>query len=435
MGGTGEHRYWPSLDGVRGVAIAAVVAYHLGFLGGGWDGVDIFFVLSGFLITSLLLSEQRRHRWDPAPCLLGASGPAPAPGAAPAAAGPGPVRIGGRPRRRALTAARPGRGDAPVLRQLAAGSGGPRLLRALPGGQSPPAHVVAGGRGAVLPGVAAAVHGTALAGTASARPGARSRERAAGRRVGAVDGHRRARARARPRLSGHRHARVGAVARGPRRHGPALGRTHPSARRVAPGHGARSVRRGGGNRLGPGTPRLDVGRRARGGGAVRAGRGDGIGAGPRRTRVAAARPRAPAVARTHQLLPVPVALAGHRPARHGQHRTVRRAAPGGTAGHDAGRGLRQLLRRRATPATRRFPLVVASGPGARRDPRRRGRGSGRHRPAGGGFHRRPVPGPDRAPGAHRGAGRARRRAGSSPPPTPCGHGSWATASWPTARPG
>jgi len=54
----GEHRYWPSLDGVRGVAIAAVVAYHLGFLGGGWDGVDIFFVLSGFLITSLLLSEQ-----------------------------------------------------------------------------------------------------------------------------------------------------------------------------------------------------------------------------------------------------------------------------------------------------------------------------------------------------------------------------------------
>jgi len=54
----GEHRYWPSLDGVRGVAIAAVVAYHLGFLGGGWDGVDVFFVLSGFLITSLLLSEQ-----------------------------------------------------------------------------------------------------------------------------------------------------------------------------------------------------------------------------------------------------------------------------------------------------------------------------------------------------------------------------------------
>ena len=53
-----EHRYWPSLDGVRGVAIAAVIAFHLGYLGGGWFGVDIFFVLSGFLITSLLLSER-----------------------------------------------------------------------------------------------------------------------------------------------------------------------------------------------------------------------------------------------------------------------------------------------------------------------------------------------------------------------------------------
>ena len=53
-------RYWPSLDGVRGVAIAAVIAFHLGYLGGGWVGVDIFFVLSGFLITSLLLDEQAR---------------------------------------------------------------------------------------------------------------------------------------------------------------------------------------------------------------------------------------------------------------------------------------------------------------------------------------------------------------------------------------
>ncbi len=53
-----EDRYWPSLDGVRGVAIAAVIAFHLGYLGGGWDGVDIFFVLSGFLITNLLLGEQ-----------------------------------------------------------------------------------------------------------------------------------------------------------------------------------------------------------------------------------------------------------------------------------------------------------------------------------------------------------------------------------------
>ena len=48
-------RYVPQLDGVRAVAISAVVAYHLGYLHGGWIGVDIFFVLSGYLITGLLL--------------------------------------------------------------------------------------------------------------------------------------------------------------------------------------------------------------------------------------------------------------------------------------------------------------------------------------------------------------------------------------------
>lgn len=50
-------RYWPQLDGVRAVAIASVVAYHLGDLSGGWIGVDVFFVLSGYLITGILLSD------------------------------------------------------------------------------------------------------------------------------------------------------------------------------------------------------------------------------------------------------------------------------------------------------------------------------------------------------------------------------------------
>ncbi len=52
-------RYVPQFDGVRAVAISAVVAYHLGYLRGGWVGVDVFFVLSGYLITSLLLAVDR----------------------------------------------------------------------------------------------------------------------------------------------------------------------------------------------------------------------------------------------------------------------------------------------------------------------------------------------------------------------------------------
>jgi len=53
--------HWPALDGVRALAVAAVVVYHArpGWLRGGFLGVDVFFVLSGFLITSLLLRERR----------------------------------------------------------------------------------------------------------------------------------------------------------------------------------------------------------------------------------------------------------------------------------------------------------------------------------------------------------------------------------------
>lgn len=52
----------PALDGIRGLAVAVVVLFHLGHLGapGGWLGVDVFFSLSGFLITALLLAEHER---------------------------------------------------------------------------------------------------------------------------------------------------------------------------------------------------------------------------------------------------------------------------------------------------------------------------------------------------------------------------------------
>ena len=57
----GERRWRPGLDGLRAVAVLAVMAYHEPNveLSGGFLGVDLFFVLSGFLITGLLLDERR----------------------------------------------------------------------------------------------------------------------------------------------------------------------------------------------------------------------------------------------------------------------------------------------------------------------------------------------------------------------------------------
>ena len=58
-GSTSAFGYQPALDGLRAVAVCAVIAYHLqyGWAEGGFLGVDAFFVLSGFLITSLLVVE------------------------------------------------------------------------------------------------------------------------------------------------------------------------------------------------------------------------------------------------------------------------------------------------------------------------------------------------------------------------------------------
>lgn len=55
--------YQPSLDGLRAMSVVAVILYHAGFgwMHGGFFGVEVFFVVSGFLITSLLLDEKERH--------------------------------------------------------------------------------------------------------------------------------------------------------------------------------------------------------------------------------------------------------------------------------------------------------------------------------------------------------------------------------------
>ena len=55
-------RYIPAIDGLRAVAVVAVMLYHLGFswIPGGFLGVDLFFVISGYVITRLLLDSIAR---------------------------------------------------------------------------------------------------------------------------------------------------------------------------------------------------------------------------------------------------------------------------------------------------------------------------------------------------------------------------------------
>ena len=55
-----EFRYMPALDGLRALAVLAVLVFHaqLSFAPGGFLGVSVFFTLSGYLITSMLITEH-----------------------------------------------------------------------------------------------------------------------------------------------------------------------------------------------------------------------------------------------------------------------------------------------------------------------------------------------------------------------------------------
>ena len=58
----GRWAYRPALDGLRAVAVVLVICFHAGtaMFSGGFVGVDLFFVLSGFLVTSVMLAEHAR---------------------------------------------------------------------------------------------------------------------------------------------------------------------------------------------------------------------------------------------------------------------------------------------------------------------------------------------------------------------------------------
>src|SRR4051794_5075702 len=58
------HRYRRDVDGLRAIAVLSVIFYHFSAEGGGFIGVDIFFVISGYLITSLIVQSLHRNTFS-----------------------------------------------------------------------------------------------------------------------------------------------------------------------------------------------------------------------------------------------------------------------------------------------------------------------------------------------------------------------------------
>ena len=179
--------HWPALDGWRGFTIWFAISVHAGyFTGGGVLSLDTFFALSGFLITGLLLREWQRHEgidllafWARrARRLLPALFVVLAAVVVYAAFVASPLGLDTLRGRCAL--------DPRVQRQLALRAERPVVLLVVHDALTGAAHVVAGGGGAVLPGVAARRARRAL-GRASTALGDR-RDRGRGRRggVGAI---------------------------------------------------------------------------------------------------------------------------------------------------------------------------------------------------------------------------------------------------------
>lgn len=57
-------QYRNDIDGLRAIAVIAVIIFHLGFMSNGYLGVDVFFVISGYLITSIIYKEITEHNFS-----------------------------------------------------------------------------------------------------------------------------------------------------------------------------------------------------------------------------------------------------------------------------------------------------------------------------------------------------------------------------------
>ena len=170
-GRAGSIAHISALDGARGLAVAGVLLFHGGHLLGGYLGVDFFFTLSGFLITSLLLAESQPDRQRRARRLLGAP-------RTPAAAGArgadgrrrdllrrrsrNPTELYADPRRRVR--------DARLRRELARDLRPQQLLRAVQRALTAQPHVEPRDRRAVLRDLAARLRRAARAFRSAAHP-------------------------------------------------------------------------------------------------------------------------------------------------------------------------------------------------------------------------------------------------------------------------
>ena len=59
-------KYRKEIDGLRGIAVLVVILFHAGFdtFGGGYVGVDVFFVISGYLIFSQIFIDIKKNKFS-----------------------------------------------------------------------------------------------------------------------------------------------------------------------------------------------------------------------------------------------------------------------------------------------------------------------------------------------------------------------------------